>query len=58
MCYQDEILNYYFIIKGKIDKDQIKVGLQYYLKKKLIEKEFIFKKNNNLKFHLDNTCYL
>ena len=49
MCYQDEILNYYFIIKGKIDKDQIKVGLQYYLKKKLIEKEFIFKKNKMIK---------
>ena len=49
MCYQDEILNYYFIIKDKIDKDQIKVGLQYYLKKKLIEKEFIFKKNNMIK---------
>ena len=49
MCYQDEILNYYFIIKDKIDKDQIKVGLQYYLKKKLIEKEFIFKKNKIIK---------
>ena len=49
MCYQDEILNYYFIIKDKIDKDQIKVGLQYYLKKKLIEKEFIFKKNKMIK---------
>ena len=49
MCYQDEILNYYFIIKGKIDKDQIKIGLQYYLKKKLIEKEFIFKKNKMIK---------
>ena len=49
MCYQDEILNYYFIIKDKIDKDRIKVGLQYYTQKKLIEKEFIFKKNNMIK---------
>ena len=33
MCYQDEILNYYFIIKDKIDKDRIKVGLQYFKKR-------------------------
>ena len=49
MCYQDEILNYYFIIKDKIDEDRLKVGLQYYIKKKFIEKEFIFKKNNMTK---------
>ena len=46
MCYQDEILNYYFIIKDKINKDEIKVGLQYYIKKNLIEKELIFKNEN------------
>ena len=48
MYYQDEILNYYFIKKGKIDKEQIKVGLKYYLKKKLNKREFVFKKNNRI----------
>ena len=48
MCYQDEILNYYFIKKGKIDKEQIKVGLKFYLKKKLNKREFVFKKNNRI----------
>ena len=44
IVYQDEILNYYFIIKDKINKDEIKIDFQCYIKKILIEKEFIFKK--------------
>ena len=48
VCYQYEFLNYYFIIKNKID-DNIKIDLEYYEKNDLIKKEYTFDNNNILK---------
>ena len=41
ICYQDEFLNFYFIIKNKIN-DVINIDLQFYDKNKLAKKELIF----------------
>ena len=43
--YQDEFLNFYFIIKNKINNN-INIGIEYYEKNELINKDFIFDKNN------------
>jgi len=43
--YQDEFLNFYFIIKNKINNN-INIGIEYYDKNELINKDFIFDKNN------------
>jgi hypothetical protein len=46
--YQDEVFNYYFIVKNKI-KDLIKFSFVYYNKNKLIKDEYIFKERNIIK---------
>jgi len=45
ICYQDEFLNFYFIVKNKIN-DTISMDLQYYDKNELIKKNLIFDNNN------------
>ena len=46
--YQDEVLNYYFIIKNKL-QDKIKINFEYIDKTELIKKEIIFNDENILK---------
>jgi len=43
--YQDEFLNFYFIIKNKINNN-IDIDIQYYDKNELIKKNYIFDNNN------------
>ena len=43
--YQEEFLNYYFIIKNKI-KNNLNIAIEYYDKKELVKKEINFDKNN------------
>ena len=43
--YQDEFLNYYFIIKNKLNNN-INISIEYYDKKELVKKEINFDKNN------------
>ena len=43
--YQDEFINYYFIIKNKINNN-INIDIEFYDKKELIKKELIFDNNN------------
>ena len=43
--YQDEFLNYYFIIKNKLNNN-ININIEYYDKKELIKKEINFDNNN------------
>ena len=43
--YQDELLNYYFIIKHKLNNN-ININIEYYDKKELINKEINFDNNN------------
>ena len=43
--YQDELLNYYFIIKHKLNNN-ININIEYYDKKELIKKEINFDNNN------------
>ena len=45
ICYQDEFLNFYFIIKNKINN--VNIDVQYYDKNELIKKNYIFDNNNN-----------
>ena len=45
VCYQDESLNYYFIVKNKIN-DNVKINIKYYEKNELVQNELIFDKNN------------
>ena len=45
ICYQDEFLNFYFIIKDKLP-DKINIDLQFYYKNELIKKEYIFDQKN------------
>ena len=45
ICYQDEILNFYFIVKNKIN-DILNIDLEFYDKNKLVKKEFIFNNKN------------
>ena len=45
MFYQDKFLNFYFIIKNKINNN-INIGIEYYDKNELINKDYIFDKNN------------
>ena len=51
ICYQDEFLNFYFIIKNKINKN-ISIDIQYYDKNELIKKNYVFD-NNNIIFEND-----
>ena len=44
--YQDELLNYYFIIKHKLNNN-ININIEYYDKKELIKKVINFDNNNN-----------
>ena len=44
--YQDELLNYYFIIKHKLNNN-ININIEYYDKKELIKKIINFDNNNN-----------
>ena len=46
--YQDEVLNYYFIIKNKIE-DKIKINFEYVDKTDIIKKEIIFDDKNIVK---------
>ena len=46
--YQDEVLNYYFIVKNKIT-DKIKVNLEYIDKIEQVKKEIIFDDKNIIK---------
>ena len=46
--YQDEVLNYYFIIKNKIE-DKIKINFEYIDKTDIIKKEIIFDDKNIVK---------
>ena len=43
--YQDELLNYYFIIKHKLNNN-ININIEYYDKKELINKKINFDNNN------------
>ena len=45
ICYQDEFLNFYFIIKNKINN--VNIDVQYYDKNELVKKNYIFDNNNN-----------
>ena len=45
ICYQDDSLSYYFIIKNKIS-DNIKVKLKYYEKNELTQKDYNFDSDN------------
>ena len=45
ICYQDEFLNFYFIIKNKIN--DLNIDVQYYDKNELVKKNYVFNKNNN-----------
>ena len=45
ICFQDDSLSYYFIIKNKIS-DNIKVKLKYYEKSELIQKDYNFDSDN------------
>ena len=51
ICYQNEFLNFYFIIKNKINNN-IDFDIQYYDKNELIKKNYIFD-NNNIIFQND-----
>ena len=45
ICYQDEILNFYFIVKNKID-GILNIDLEFYDKNQLVKKELIFNNKN------------
>ena len=46
--YQDEVFNYYFIIKNKIN-DKINIDFEYYDKNQLIKEVYIFDEKNIIK---------
>ena len=48
-CYQDEIINYYFIVKDKLNENELKLDFECYDKGKFMKKECIFKYNHILK---------
>ena len=45
ICYQDEFLNFYFIIKNKINN--VNIDVQYYDKNELVKKNLIFNNKCN-----------
>ena len=48
--YQDEPINYYFIVKNKINNDEnINIEFEYYDKNELIKKEYVFDKSKIFK---------
>ena len=48
--YQDEPINYYFIVKNKINDDEnINIEFEYYDKNELIKKEYVFDKSKIFK---------
>ena len=49
ICYQDEIINYYFIVKDKLNENELKLDFECYDKGKFMKKECIFKYNHILK---------
>ena len=49
ICYQDEIINYYFIAKDKLNENELKLDFECYDKGKFMKKECIFKNNHILK---------
>ena len=49
ICYQDEIINYYFIVKDKLKENELKLDFECYDKGKFMKKECIFEYNHILK---------